>query len=166
MNNSEHSCEPESTESTEPAEPTGCVLLVDDDDRVRQMLSRALRSAGFDVVVAGTQRQVQRRLAHNRPDALILNLQRSEADGLDTLLRMRARHDLGQVPILFLAGCDSGDFRWEVIRAGADWFGLRPLGMNVLQKRIARLIRDGRPRLKVIFARERSTAYRRLKPTA
>jgi DNA-binding response OmpR family regulator len=157
MNNSEHSCESESV---------GCVLLVDDDDRVRQMLSRALRSAGFNVVAAGTEQQARGRLAHARPDALVLNFQRSAADGLDVLLRMRARQDLCHVPILFLAGCDSGDFRWQVIRAGADWFGLRPLAMNVLQKRIAQLIRNGRPRLKVIAARERSKAYRRLKPTA
>jgi len=143
MNNSEHSLE---------SEYTGCVLVVDDNDRVRQMLSLALVTAGFDVFAADTHKQAQYQLAHTRPDALVLNLQRSQADGLEVLLQMRARHDLSKVPIVFLAGCDSEDFHWQAIRAGADWFGLRPLGMVELQKRVQQLIRQGRPRLKMIAA--------------
>jgi len=141
------------------------VLLVDDDEQVRRMLSLALRTAGFDVVAAGTQRQAQHRLKHSRPDALVLNLQRSEADGLDALRRLRARQDLSRVPIVFLAGCASEDFRLRAIRAGADWFGLRPLAMLELKKRIRQLIRGGRPPLALFAAGARPIGARRLKPT-
>jgi DNA-binding response OmpR family regulator len=156
MNNSEHSFE---------SEYAGCVLVVDDNDRVRQMLSWALATAGFDVVAADTHQQAHHQLARTRPDALVLNLQRSQADGLDVLLGMRARHDLSNVPIVFLAGCESGDFHWQAIRAGADWFGLRPLGMVALQKRVLQLIREGRPRLKVIAAGDPRLRSRRLELT-
>ena len=134
MNLSEHSQTPDYS---------GSVVLVDDNDNLRQMLSLALETAGFDVVAASNEVDLQRDLLSNRPDALVINLQRYEADGLDLLVRMRAR--LHNVPILFLAGSDAEDFRYQAIGAGADWFGLRPLGMIDLANHIGELIRSGRP---------------------
>ncbi len=153
------------SEHSDQSEKRGCILLVDDDDQVCQMLSLALSTAGFDVVVAGTQQQAQHRLEHSRPDALVLNLQRSEADGLAILRGMRARQDLSHVPIVFLAGCASEDFRRRAICAGADWFGLRPLGILELKQRIRQLIRDGRPPLELFATGARRLGARRLKPT-
>src|SRR6266852_9009128 len=153
------------SEHSHRSEPGRRILLVDDDDQVRQMYSLALRTAGFDVVAASTPQQAQRRLEHAQPDALVLNLQRSEADGLDVLRRMRARQDLLHVPIVFLAGCASEEFRWRAIQAGADWFGLRPLAMIELKKRIRQLIRGGRPPLDLFAAGARPIGARRLKPT-
>src|SRR5260370_36399544 len=95
------------SEHAEHAEPRRCVLLDDDDDQGRQMYSLALRTAGFDVVAASTPQQAHYRLERVRPDALVLNLQRSEADALDVLRRMRARQDLYHVPIGILDRCVS-----------------------------------------------------------
>jgi DNA-binding response OmpR family regulator len=154
------------SKTSEHSEPRRCVLLVDDDDQVRQMYSLALTTAGFDVVAASTPQQAHDRLKYARPDTLVLNLQRSEADGLDVLRRMRARRDLSHVPIVFLAGCGSEEFRWRAMRAGADWFGLRPLPMIELKKNIRQLIRGGRPPLDVFVATAaRRIGARRLKPT-
>jgi DNA-binding response OmpR family regulator len=135
-----------SEHSLELSEQSGCVLLVDDNAQVRQMLCLALETAGFNVVEAGTQLELQRRLVGLRPDVMVLDLQRSEADGLDLLSRMRARQNLCDVPIVFLASDDDDEFRWQVQCAGADWFGLRPLGMLELQSQVSRLIRHGRPK--------------------
>ena len=125
---------------------SGCVVVMDDNIELRQMLALALETAGFDVFEAGTRLELQRHLARVRPDALIIDLQRSEAEGLAVLTHMRARAALNNVPILFLAGCDAEDFRRQAMDAGADWFGLRPLGMIELSTRVAELIHAGRPR--------------------
>jgi DNA-binding response OmpR family regulator len=135
MNSSEHS---------HTVEYSGRVVVVDDNDGLRQMLSLALETAGFKVIEARTLLDLQRHLAHTRPDALVIDLQRAEADGLHLLQRMRARQSLREVPILFLSGSDAEDFRLQAMTAGADWFGLRPLGMIELQNRVAELIRSGR----------------------
>jgi DNA-binding response OmpR family regulator len=132
-------------EHSQTSEYSGSVVVIDDSDNLRHMLALALETVGFDVVAAGTVLDLQRALAGKRPDALVINLQRSEADGLDLLVRMRARQSLREVPILFLAGSDAEDFRYQAISAGADWFGLRPLGMIELQNRVSELIRGGRP---------------------
>src|SRR5437868_7666307 len=104
MTDSEYSPRPDAT---------GSVVIVDDNPNVRQMMSLALRTAGFDVFEAATQIDLQRWLAHNQPDALVVDLQRPEADGLGLLVRMRARPALRDVPILFLAGSDAEDFRYQ-----------------------------------------------------
>ncbi len=144
MNDPAHSC----------TSKTGCVLVVDDNARVCQMLSVALASAGFWVITACTPEQAHYRLTESRPETLVLNLQRSESDGLNLLRGVRARHELHYMPIAFLSGCDSDDLHWRAIRAGADWFGLRPLSMIELQQHVGRLMRRGRPRLKIIAAHD------------
>jgi DNA-binding response OmpR family regulator len=116
------------------------VVVVDDNAPVRQMLALALETAGFAVCEASTEIELQRILAQTRPDALIIDLQRSEAEGLQLLARMRARPALRGVPILFLSGSDADDLERHTIQAGADWFGLRPLGMLELQNRVAELV--------------------------
>jgi DNA-binding response OmpR family regulator len=133
------------SEHSSPTTFTGCVLVVDDNDQVRQMLSITLGTAGFTVLEASTQLEAQLRLAHTRPDAMVVDLQRPETDGLNLLALVRARRSLGDLPIVFLAGSDEGDFGAQVLNAGADWFGLRPVAKLVLQERVARLICHGRP---------------------
>jgi two-component system, OmpR family, phosphate regulon response regulator PhoB len=125
-------------------EYSGCVVVIDDNAGLRQMLALALDTAGFDVVEAGTEIDLQRLLAQSRPDALLIDLQRSETEGIKVLSRMRARQSLRDVPILFLAGSDADGFRQLAMSKGADWFGLRPVGLIDLQRRVAQLIRRGR----------------------
>jgi DNA-binding response OmpR family regulator len=136
MNTSEHS---------HPSENAACVFVVDDNDDLRQMLCVALEAAGFDVVQARGQLELQWCLAEAQPDALLIDLQRSETDGLAMLSRVRARQALGDVPILFLSANDDDDFHERAMSAGADWVGVRPLGMLQLQKQVMHLVRHGRP---------------------
>jgi len=120
-------------------------VVVDDDASVRRMLCLALGTAGFEVHAPASQVELQRRLTLGRPDALLLDVQHSKRDGLDVLVRLRARPALQDVPIVFLAVGDDADFRQQVLRAGADWFGVRPLGLGKLRAQLAELIRNGRP---------------------
>jgi len=126
--------------SPHSSEHCPCVVVVDDNPDLRQMLALALETAGFAVREAGTEIELQRVLMHTRPDALVIDMQRSEADGLHLLTRMHGRASLRGIPILFLSGCDAEDFRDQALSAGAAWFGLRPLGMLELQNRVAQLI--------------------------
>jgi DNA-binding response OmpR family regulator len=117
---------------------------MDDDDDVRQLLACALEMAGFDVVKAATELELQRILARTRPDALLIDVQRSPGEGLQLLARMRRRQGLRDVPILFVAGSDADRVRGEAMRAGADWFAERPLSMIELQNRALELVQRRR----------------------
>lgn len=130
-----------------------CVLLVDDHAALRALLRRALQAAGFDVLEAAGAASAARWLQRRRPQALVLSLQHAEAHGLQLLHWFRARDDLADVPIVFLAGGPTDDVRWQALRAGADWFTARPLSLRELQQRLFDLIRAGRPRLRIIASR-------------
>jgi DNA-binding response OmpR family regulator len=132
MTSSEH--------SSRDSEHRPCIVVIDDNARLCQLLALRFEKAGFAVRAAATEIALQRILAGTRPDALLIDLQRSEREGLRLLARMRARVALRGVPILFLAGSDHGDFRRQALEAGADWFGLRPQGLIDLQARVAELI--------------------------
>jgi DNA-binding response OmpR family regulator len=166
MNRSEHS--PHSRNNHKKAEYDGCVLVVDDNELVRQLLLLALETAGFHVVGAATELDLQRYLVRSstmKPDALVLNVQRSEVDGLGILSRIRGHLDYDTVPVVFLAGCEDEYLRLQALAAGADWFALRPLGMVELQAKIAELIREGRSQLPTERLPRRPTPIRRLKRT-
>lgn len=130
------------------------VLLVDDHAPVRRLLRLALEQAGLQVIEASSHFEAQHCVRHALPDAVVLNLQRAEPDGLDLLKWLRGTRDLDQVPIAFLAGHRREGLRWRAVRAGADWFALRPLSVVLLQQRVARLIRQGRPPLKAVAGRD------------
>jgi DNA-binding response OmpR family regulator len=143
-------------------------MVVDDNELLRQLLLCALETAGFQVVGAATELELQRFLVHSstrRPDALVLNVQRSEVDGLDILSRVRAHRHLDCMPVVFLAGCQDDYLRWQALSAGADWFTHRPFGVLELQAKIAELIRDGRSQLPNERLPRRPTPIRPLKRT-
>ena len=153
MTSLEHSSA--SPDSDPSAATSQRVLVVDDNEPVRRLLALALETAGFAVVEARTHAEAEQRLLHERPDAVVLDLQRAEQDGLELLERVRACPTLKTVPVVFLAGCDNDELRWRAMRTGADWFGLRPLGMVELTKRVRKLVRTGRPHLKAIAGNRR-----------
>src|SRR5579864_3066713 len=89
---------------------------------------------------------LQRVLGPNRQEDMIIDLQRSPAQGLRLLARMRRRQTLRDVAMVFLAGTDADDFRAQALRTGADWFALRPLSMLELQSRVTHLVQRQRRR--------------------
>jgi len=134
-----------SRERSQLPDQPGRVLVVNDNEALRRLLRLELQTAGFEVHEAATHLDLERHLRVLEPDALLLDLQRSAIDGLDLLLRLRARQTLREVPIVLLATCDDDDFGGQAMRAGADWFALRPLGMPQLRTQLADLIRHRRP---------------------
>jgi len=146
--------------------PSGRVLVIDDKPEFERMLRFALEEGGLRVDAASAPPDVLNYLAHVRPDCLVLDLQRAASDGLDLLADVRCRGDLVEVPIVFLAGYGDIDLRWQAVRAGADWFALRPIGMLELQRRVLKLLKTGRPRLRAIAGTSRPhTGSSRLKRT-
>ncbi|MGL5444556.1 MAG: response regulator transcription factor, partial [[Mycobacterium] stephanolepidis] len=66
------------------------VLMVDDDPDVRNSVARGLRHSGFDVRVAVDGRDALTQLAADEPDALVLDVQMPELDGVAVVTALRA----------------------------------------------------------------------------
>lgn len=152
MRNVEHSNS--NSSPSLPARSCGRVLVIDDHPQLLKMLSLALTSAGFQVSAADSLSAAQSCLARHWPEAVIVDLQRSESQGLHVLQRIRTRQSLDDVPVIFLGGDPNDGLRWRALQAGADYFSSKPLSLLELQERVDLLVRKGRPRLRVIARRE------------
>lgn len=114
------------------------LLLVEDDERIRQALGLALADEGCDVVEAASGEEAFGRLATTAVDVVLLDLMLPGVDGLAVCRTLRARGDL---PIIIVsARTDTADVI-EGLEAGADDYVTKPLVASELAARIRALLR-------------------------
>jgi DNA-binding response OmpR family regulator len=118
------------------------ILIVEDDDETRSMLTERLEADGeFAVLAAGTLEEAHRMLRNGdlRVDAVILDLGMPDGDGREFCIRMRReRHNM---PVLMLTGSDS---EWDVVRgldSGANDYIAKPFRANELFARLRAQLR-------------------------
>ena len=114
------------------------VLVVDDDDDVRELTSTLLRRAGHDVVEAPNGRDALRRLYEGRVSAIVLDVAMPELDGWQTLERIR---DVTDVPVLMLTARAGELEKVRGLQAGADDYVTKPYGKQELLARVEALLR-------------------------
>ena len=106
----------------------GAILLVDDNESVRDFGAMALRSRGFDVVVAANGEECLRVIA-DRPSAfgaIVLDMWMPDINGDQVVQRLRA--DGTAIPVLLCSGLDISDAELDAI--GADGFLPKPYRMG------------------------------------
>jgi two-component system response regulator MprA len=117
------------------------ILVVDDDQAVRDALRRALRMQGYDVSVAndGEEALLKVRANPGTTDLLIVDILMPRLDGLEMTRRLRA--DGSQVPILMLTARDQVADRVAGLEAGADDYLVKPFALEELIARVRALLR-------------------------
>lgn len=100
--------------------PVRTVLIVDDSQGVRQVVSGVLASHGFSTLVAGSVSDALAVLARYDVDALVVDFSLPRADGVALIHMVRQRY--GDVPVVMLSGVASEDDRARAERAGAHAF--------------------------------------------
>jgi chemotaxis protein histidine kinase CheA len=108
-----------STEATSDG-PVHKVLVVDDSQGVRQVVSGVLASHGFSTVAAGSVSDALAALSNNTIDGLIVDFSMPRADGVALVHMVRQRY--GDIPIVMLSGVASDEDRSRAERAGVDAF--------------------------------------------
>src|SRR5207253_1857186 len=117
------------------------ILVVDDDQAVRDSLRRALALQGYDVELAGDGEEALFKLRANphATDLLVVDLLMPRLDGLELTRRLRA--DGSEVPILMLTARDQVADRVEGLEAGADDYLVKPFALEELVARVRALLR-------------------------
>ena len=118
---------------------TSYVAIVDDDPAIRSALGRALRMENYDVELFADGNSAIRGVQLRAPDAIILDLQLPDLDGLEVCRLIRRGGDA--TPILMLTARNAIDDRVEGLDAGADDYLIKPFDLAELLARLRALLR-------------------------
>jgi adenylate cyclase len=114
----------------------GRVLVVDDDEMNRDMLSRRLERQGHQVLVAENGLQALDLLRSARVDVILLDILMPELDGLQTLERLKSDEILRHTPVIMLSALDEIDQVVRCVEVGADDYLPKPFNPVLLRARI------------------------------
>jgi DNA-binding response OmpR family regulator len=117
---------------------TGRILIIDDDQRLADMVSDYLGGAGFRVAAAPTAFEGQQKLKRESYDAVILDLMLPDADGLEVCRRIR---QTSEVPILMLTARGDAMDRVVGLEIGADDYLPKPFEPRELLARLRAILR-------------------------
>lgn len=115
------------------------VLVVDDEQSITELLSMALRYEGWQIRSATDGQGAVRAAREFRPDVVVLDLMLPDMDGLAVLGRLR--HELPDVPVLFLTAKEAVEDRIAGLTAGGDDYVTKPFGLEEVVARLRGLIR-------------------------
>ena len=118
------------------------LLVVDDDRRIRDLLSRFLFAEGYRVTTAETAADARAKLEGLRFDLLILDVMMPGETGFDLARDLRAS---SSVPIIMLTARDEAKSRIQGLSLGADDYVGKPFEPKELSLRIASILRRARP---------------------
>ncbi len=115
------------------------ILVVDDEQAIRDALGRKLRRDGFDVFLAGSGIEGLRMFHAEQPDLVILDIVMPEMDGLTVCQRVR---EVAETPIMMLsANAITEEDIVQGLRAGADEYLVKPVRLNEFVARVQALLR-------------------------
>ena len=126
--------------------PSPHILVVDDDQRLRELLQRFLTEQGFRVSVLGDARELSRRMERDPPHLIVLDWMMPHEDGLSVCQRLRGGGD--RTPVIMLTAKGDEEERIEGLDAGADDYLAKPFSPRELVSRIHAVLRrvaDGAP---------------------
>jgi DNA-binding response OmpR family regulator len=119
----------------------GRVLVVDDDETVRDVVRRYLEVAGFTVDQAGDGAEGLAQFAAHEPDLVVLDVMMPGINGLEVCKRLR---QVSQVPIVMLTALGEEENRIAGLQLGADDYVTKPFSPKELALRVASVLRRAR----------------------
>ena len=121
------------------ATPNNYIAIIDDDGAIRTALGRALRMENYEVELFEDGLSALKAIQLRAPNAIILDLQLPDIDGLEVCRRIRQAGDV--TPILMLTARDAVNDRVEGLDAGADDYLVKPFDLAELLARLRALLR-------------------------
>ncbi len=115
------------------------IAIVDDDAAIRSALGRALRMENYDVELFEDGLSALKAIQLRAPDAIVLDLQLPDVDGLEICRRIRRSGDA--TPILMLTARDAVNDRVAGLDVGADDYLVKPFDLAELLARLRALLR-------------------------
>jgi two-component system, cell cycle response regulator DivK len=116
------------------------ILLVEDNDMNRDMLSRRLQRKGHDVLLAADGMQAILMAESEAPDLILLDMSLPVIDGWEAARRLKASPATARVPIVALTAHAMAGDREKALAAGCDDYDTKPVDFLNLTAKIDRIL--------------------------
>lgn len=118
------------------------IVVVDDEEHLRDMVAEYLAGQGFAARAASGGRALDMLLAEKAADLILLDVSMPEEDGFSIARRLRAKSG---VPVIMVTAADDVIDRVVGLEVGADDYVTKPFDLRELKARIRAVLRRGRP---------------------
>jgi two-component system, cell cycle response regulator DivK len=112
------------------------ILLIEDNEMNRDMLSRRLKRKGFEVVIAADGAQGVQLAREERPDIILMDMSLPVLDGWQATQQIKASAETGSIPIIALTAHALAGDREKSLNAGCDEYETKPVDFPRLMAKI------------------------------
>jgi len=116
------------------------ILLVEDNEMNRDMLSRRLQKKGYEVLIAMDGEEGVKIAASARPDLILMDMSLPTVDGWEATRRIKGLPEAGDIPIIALTAHAMAGDRDKAIEAGCDDYDSKPIDLERLLGKIQVLL--------------------------
>jgi CheY-like chemotaxis protein len=117
------------------------ILVVDDDESIRELLRLHLSAAGYEVHVEADAIAAGYLVLRSPPDLIITDINMPHMDGFEFIAALKADTTLPRIPVIFLTSYDEGDDRGKEL--GAVGYLTKPVRADKLLQLVAKHVPGG-----------------------
>jgi two-component system, cell cycle response regulator DivK len=121
------------------------ILLVEDNEMNRDMLSRRLERRGYDILIAVDGQQGLDAAHAQNPDLILMDMSLPIVDGWEATRRLKAEPKTRAIPVIGLTAHSMAGDREKVLAAGCDDYDTKPVEMPRLLQKIEALLGRAAP---------------------
>ena len=118
------------------------ILVIDDDESMRELLRLHLAAAGYDVELAADAIAAGYMVLRSPPDLIITDVNMPHLDGFEFIEALRSDKTLPRIPVIFLTSVEEGDQRGKSL--GAVGYVTKPVRADRLLSLVAQNVDGGR----------------------
>lgn len=122
------------------------ILLVEDNEMNRDMLSRRLKRKGFEVVLAVDGQEGIDLAQSQAPDLILMDMSLPVVDGWEATRLLKAQPGTRTIPVIALTAHAMAGDREKALEAGCDDYDIKPIDLERLLGKIQGLL-EGKPRV-------------------
>jgi two-component system, OmpR family, phosphate regulon response regulator PhoB len=121
------------------------VLVVEDEEGIRDMLAFNLKRAGYEVVSAASGLEARAAIADRHPDLVLMDWMLPDVSGLELTRQLKRDRDTREIPVLMVTARAEEDDRVSGLDGGADDYLVKPFSPRELLARMRALLRRSAP---------------------
>ncbi|MBW2254632.1 MAG: response regulator [Deltaproteobacteria bacterium] len=123
-------------DSSAPKKQAITILVVDDEEMNRDMLSRRLAWSGYRTIVAASGPEALERMAQQPVDIVLLDIMMPDMTGIEVLAEIRRNHSPAELPVIMATAKSETDDVVEALRGGANDYVTKPLNFPIVLARV------------------------------